>query len=107
MKIKSVSIASSMNPDERISQIFTQLGAKEKTHNGQSVLSLFTTPAVMDTKVDIAFESLRRLGYDGKSQAMSHFWYLTDLSKKLPTITIESQGKEGFVVEKHEYLIWW
>jgi hypothetical protein len=32
--------------------------------------------------------------------------YIKDAQKELDTITIESQGKEGFVKEKHEYLIY-
>ena len=105
MKIKKVCLSSTV--DDRISLVFTQLGCKEKQHNGQSVLSLITTPDVMEQKVEIAYEQLKRLGYDNKSQSQKHFWYITDLQKKLDTISIESQGAEGFVKERHEYLIWW
>jgi hypothetical protein len=93
--------------DDRITLIFKQLGAKEKEHNGNSVMSIVTTPDVMAQKVEIAYESLRRLGYTSCSNSQKHFWYISDKRKKLDTITIESQGETGFVQEKHEYIIFW
>lgn len=104
MRIKSVTIATA---DERIAQVFKQLGATEREFNGQMVLSIVTTPHIMDEKVDIAYEQLKRFGYNVCSQSMQHFWYIKDQRNKLDTITIESQGKEGFVRERHEYLISW
>lgn len=105
MRIKSVSLAK--NESDRISEIFKQLGCKEKQHNGQTVLSIRTTPDVMSEKVQIAMEQLRRLGYDRSSQSQKHFWYLSDKHKHMDTITIESQGGEGFVQDRHEFLIYW
>lgn len=105
MKIKKVTLAA--DDYERVTMIFKQLGAKEKLHNGQEVLSIVTTPEVMDKKVEIAFEMLKRIGYDRCSQSLKHFWFISDLQKKLDTISIESQGSSGFVRESHEYLIYW
>jgi hypothetical protein len=92
--------------EERINLIFKQIGAKEKDHNGQSVLSITTSPDIMAQKVDIAYEQLRRLGYGQISNSQRHFWYISDKRKKLDKITIESQGETGFVQERHEYLIY-
>jgi Holliday junction resolvasome RuvABC DNA-binding subunit len=103
MKIKHVILAA--NVQERIALIFKQLGAKIKEHNGQSVLSIVTDPDTMEQKVEIAFEQLKRLGYDNKTQAQKHFWYIKNSRHTVPTITIESQGASGFVMERHEYLI--
>jgi hypothetical protein len=105
VKIKSVTIAATV--DEQIGTIFKQLGAKEKEHNGNKILSIEATPEVMSEKVQIALGQLRRLGYNSGSQQKQHFWYITDKKKTLDTITIESQGKEGFVQERHEYHIYW
>ena len=106
MRIKNVTLSNN-NYEERIKTIFIQLGAKEHEENGNEVLSMFTLPAVMEEKVEIAYELLRRLGYTYCSQAMKPFWYISEAKKKLPTISIESQGAEGFVQEKHTYLIYW
>jgi hypothetical protein len=107
MKIKSVMLSASVDPDDRVNLIFKQLGCKEKDHNGQSVLSITTTPDVMAQKVEIALDQLKRIGYDRSSRSMDHFWYISDKQKKRPTITVESQGEEGFVQTRHEYLIYW
>src|ERR1035437_6389873 len=103
MQIKHVVLATH---EERVLDIFKQLGAREKQVDGNTVLSIKTTPGVMEEKVEIAYEPLKRLGYDQKVQSQKHFWYLSDKHKRLDTIRIESQGSEGFVVEKHEYLIY-
>jgi hypothetical protein len=105
MKIKGITIASSI--DDRLETIFKQLGAKYMNHNGQSVLVLNTTPDVMAQKVEIAYEQLRKLGYDNKSQSQKHFWYIVDAQNELPEVQIESQGSEGFIKEKHNYTITW
>lgn len=105
MKIKSVML--SANTDDRIAEIFKQLGAKKKSGSEDGVYSLSVTPDVMRQKVDIAYEQLRRLGYDNQSCQQQHFWYISDKQKQLPTISIESQGGNGFVQERHEYLIYW
>jgi hypothetical protein len=108
MKIKTVMLAaSSSDPDDRVTLIFKQLGCKEKEHNGQQVLSIITTPDIMAQKVEIALDQLRRLGYDRSSRSMNHFWYISDNQRKRDTITIESQGEEGFVQTRHEFLVYW
>jgi hypothetical protein len=106
MKIKKIIIANN-NFDERLNAIFQQLGAKPKQVEDQEVLSIVTTPQIMSTKMDIAYEQLKRLGYDNMGKSMQHFWYISDGQKRLPYISVESQGSEGFVKEKHEYLIYW
>jgi hypothetical protein len=108
VKIKSVTLSAlEEGLDERIKAIFTQLGAKEKQHNGQSVLSMTTTPDIMAKKMEIAQDHLARLGYNQSSKSIQHFWYFSDKRKKLDKISVESQGEIGFVQERQEYLIWW
>jgi len=108
MKIKTVTVGTDQQLLEgRIHSIFKSLGAVPVEHHGQQVLKITNEPDIMNQKVEIAYELLKRLGYDRIGQSMKHFWYIKDKQGKLPTISIESQGKEGFVTEKHDYLVWW
>lgn len=106
MRIRHVTISNDELGD-RITTVFKQLGAKAKMHNGEEILVLNTTPDVMSDKMDIAFDQLKRLGYDYKGQSMKHFWYIRDKQKELPDVSVESQGSEGFVKERHDYYIYW
>jgi len=105
MKIKKLVLGS--NIEIRLIELFKQVGAKEKTVNGENIMVINTTPDIMDEKMEVVFEQLKRLGYDKQGQSMSHFFYFRDKQNKLPEISVESQGKEGFVKEKHKYYIYW
>lgn len=106
MKIKYVTIART-SIDERISVIFKQLGAKTVKRYGEDVLCLFTDPEVMVTKMEIAYEQLKRLGYETNGQNLKHFWYFHDLQEKLPEISVEAQDPDAGANTRINYFIYW